>query len=188
MRCMTSLPGASWGCALPATTIWTGSASSRSRSEKTSPARLYVAKRRAKPIVRRSGSSAAQTSEPLLELGVHVPERLGVELEHGVPAAVGGRRLGAYADRAQELVELRREPRAEVHAVRDVADRRLRARPQPGPHLARNLAVQLRDAVRVGREPERQRRQAEAVGAAAAARARAARRPEMPACAARPPA
>ena len=110
-----------------------------------------------------AGVDAAQSGEPLLEQGMYGPEGVGVETEHGVPAAVRGRCLGAYADRPQELGELGREPRAEMHSVRDVADRRVGARPQPRPHLAGHLAVQLRDAVGVGREAECQRRQAEAV-------------------------
>ena len=49
-----------------------------------------------------------------------------------------------------------------MDAVRDVADRRLPPGPERLPHLARDLAVQLGDAVRIGGEPQRQRRQAEA--------------------------
>ena len=177
MRCMTSLPGASWGWALPATTIWTGSASSRSRSEKTSPARLYVAKRRANPIVRRPASAPLRRASRFLSSACTFQSASGSSSRTASQSPVGRRCVGANAGRAQELVELRREPRAEVHAVRDVADRGLRVRPEPGPHLPGNRPVQRRDPVRMRGEPERQRRQAETVGAGRCARARAGPRP-----------
>ena len=49
-----------------------------------------------------------------------------------------------------------------MDAVRDVPDRRLLPGPERRPHLARDLAVQVGDAVRVGGEPQREGRQAEA--------------------------
>ena len=56
------------------------------------------------------------------------------------------------------------DPRARMHAVRDRADRHVVDRaigPEAVPHLARDLAVQRRDAVRVGRGAQRERREPE---------------------------
>ena len=148
--CITSLPGLSCGCALPATTTCTGSASSRSSSLKTRPARLYVAKRRAKPIVSRCGIEVRQPREARLRGGVHAPERVVVELARLVPRRLGRRRRGVDACVEEQLRQRGLEPRAEVHAVRDVPDLGVDTF-ERRPHLARDLAVQLRDAVRVAR-------------------------------------
>ena len=67
---------------------------------------------------------------------------------------------------AEQAFELAGEPRPLVDAVRDRGDRDLvdaLLRPEPVPHLARDRAVELRDAVRVLRRPERERREPEAV-------------------------
>ena len=60
------------------------------------------------------------------------------------PPALLGRRLGTDAVPLQQLLQLGCDPRAEVNPVRHVLDRRRERRP----HLARDLAVQLGDAVR----------------------------------------
>ena len=85
---------------------------------------------------------------------VHVPERLRVEIGDGVPVRLVGRCFGADARLAEEVYESGIEPRTEMHAVRDMPDRRRAAvtvGPEPRPHLARDLAVQRRDTVRVAR-------------------------------------
>lgn len=84
----------------------------------------------------------------------------------------GPQLLGAQFARALELrirvaeqpFELTGDPRPLVDAVRDRRDRNLvdtLLRPQAVPHLARDGAVQLGDAVRVLRGAERERREPE---------------------------
>ena len=96
---MTCWPGRSAGWALPANTIWTGpllvperACASRSASLNSRPARLYVANRRAKPIVRMSGSSAASS-------GIEDDRRLAVAGELVAEPAAG-------EDRQLELLAL----------------------------------------------------------------------------------
>ena len=131
------------------------------------------------PLVRREAAceadreeiavGAAQTSEPVLELGVHVPERLVIELEDRFPVGrrpavpPGGRRPSAGASSSSGASHV---PRWTPFVMWPIGW--LRSRPEPGPHLPRNRPVQRRDAVRVRGEPERQRRQAESVRAVAA--------------------
>ena len=76
--------------------------------------------------------------------------------------ASSGGASGRTPARAEQLGEGRVEPGAEMDAVRDVADRRLLAGPERRPHLARDLAVQIGDTVRVGGEAQREGRQPEA--------------------------
>ena len=82
-----------------------------------------------------------------------------------VPVPLVRRRVRAHSGAAEELGELGREPRPDVHAVRHVPDARRLAGPERCPHVARDLAVQLGNAVRGRREAQRERRQSEAVGA-----------------------
>ena len=125
---------------------------------------MYVANRRAKPIVRTSGSSsrhAARRGEeleqallPALRCATHrsAAVRLARALEVGVGVA-------------EQRLELAGDPRPLVDAVRDRGDRNLvdaPLGPEAVPHLARDGAVQLRDAVRVLRRAQRERREAEA--------------------------
>ena len=77
-----------------------------------------------------------------------------------MPVGLVRRRVRLDARVAEQLAQGRVEPRPDVDAVRDVADRRLLA--QSAPHLARHVSVQRGDAVRRRGEPQRQRRQAEA--------------------------
>ena len=126
-----------------------------------------MAKRRAKPIVSRSGSSPARLGEARLARRVDAPELVRVELPRRRPVRLVGRRLGTNAGGAEQLGQVGIEPGAEVDAVRDVADRRVLA--ELAPHLARDVAVQVRDAVRLRREAERERREAEAALVAEAA-------------------
>ena len=94
--------------------------------------------------------------------GMDTPDRVGARLPRRTPVRLVWWSLRSDADRPQKLAQGGIEPRADVHAVRDVADRSLLAGPQRGPHLPRHLTVQIRDAVRVGGQPERERRHPEA--------------------------
>ncbi len=132
---------------------------------KTSAARLYVAKRRANPIVSSSGLQPGSFDDAATGLLVDVPERLGLQVGGRLPVRLVRRRLRADTGLAQQVGERGVEPRAQVDAVRDVADRRgasVAVGPEPRPHLAGDLAVELGDAVREAGEPEREGRQAEA--------------------------
>ena len=148
---------------MPATTIWTGSASSRSTSREDEPGSL-VGREAAREADRQP---VAVDPRPLGEARL----RGGVDAPDGVGAAPRGRppsspRRAAPPARtpanAEQLGEGRVEPAAEMDAVRDVADRRLLPGPERRPHLARDLAVQVGDAVRRGGEPQREGRQPEA--------------------------
>ena len=85
-RAMSSLPPLSFGCALPAKMNCTGRsvafrmAVSRAGSRKIRSPRLYVANRRAKPMVRASGSS---TSSARTTSAGGAPRRLQLRLEPG---------------------------------------------------------------------------------------------------------
>ena len=98
-----------------------------------------------------------------------VPERPGVELTNGLPPSFIGWGLRPNAHAAEQLLELGCEPRAEVDAVRHMPDLWLLAGPERRPHRARDLAVQLGNAVGGRREPQCERRQSEAVGVFGAA-------------------
>ena len=163
----------------------------RSRSRSSRVARLYVAKRRAKPMVRASGSStssarvdfatgkrrgaeagpaggAGEGHQPLPAALVGAPQLLGGDAS---PPAVHSSRVGMLLAplRAQvavvELVHLVRDPGAEVHAVGDVS--RWESRPPghparwPSTCRAADLAVQLADAVAGGGHAQRQHGHAE---------------------------
>ena len=104
----------------------------------------------------------ARSREPCLGRGVDAPDRFGRGIAGRVPVRLVGRRLGLHACEAEQLGEGRVEPGAEVDAVRDVPDRRLLPRPERRPHLARDLPVQVGDAVRIDGEAKREGRQAEA--------------------------
>ena len=180
---MSSLPPLSCGCALPAKTSCTGRSGSprrrltRSRSLKRSAARLYVAKRRAKPMVSACGSSTSSASVDLVLR--RAPRRSAVARSHRrasvhepVPAVLvrlprarrrGSRRRAPRAPRSSRCLgparpEVAREERAHlvadpgrgVHAVGDRLDGDLVVRevgPERLPHLARDLAVELAHAV-----------------------------------------
>ena len=102
-------------------------------------------------------------SQPRLRCCVDAPDRLRTDaVPRRTPVRLVRRRLGIDAGVPQQLAERGIEPRADVHAVRDVTDRGLLAGPERRPHLPRHLAVQIRDPVRVGREPERERSHPEA--------------------------
>ena len=114
---ITRWPGRSAGWALPAKTTWTGrsashsSRASRSMSLNSSEARLYVANRRAKPIVRI----------------VRVERRLEL-VEHGRRLAVTGELVAqppAGEDRQLELLALVGPPQLRVgdarHALPEAA-------------------------------------------------------------------
>ena len=91
---------------------------------------------------------------------MHIPEGVPVDLV----GACEVRRAQVFLV-AEERVELFVDPGPRMHAVRDRDDRHLvrRAlRPEVLPHLSRDLAVQRRDTVRVGRRAQRERRQPEA--------------------------
>ena len=105
---------------------------------------------------------AGTLAEPRLRGGVDAPDRLGRGVAGRLPVRLVGRRLGTHAGEAEQLGEGGIEPGAEMDAVRDVADGRLLSGPERRPHLARNLAVQIGDAVGVGGEAQREGRQAEA--------------------------
>jgi hypothetical protein len=58
----------------------------------------------------------------------------------------------------EQIHDVPRHPRREVHAVRDVADRHVvgsAVGPEGPPDLARHLAMTLGDAVHVRRQPKR---------------------------------
>ncbi len=106
---------------------------------------------------------AGALGQARLRRGVDAPDRLGADsVPRRTPVRLVGRRLGVDTPVPQQLAERGIEPGADVHAVRDVTDRRLLAGPERRPHLARHLAVQIRDAVRVRGQPERERRHPEA--------------------------
>ena len=125
--------------------------------------------------------------EARLRGGVDAPDRVGRRLAGRLPVRLVGRRLAAHAREAEQLGEGGVEPAAEMDAVRDVADRRLLPGPERRPHLARDLAVQVGDAVRVGGEAQREGRQPEAGLVAEAAQRRAGARASSPPSAARSP-
>ena len=126
-----------------------------------------------------------QPREARLRGGVHPPERVVVELARLGPRCLGRRGRRVDAGVAEQLNECGLEPRREVHAVRDVPDLGVDLL-ERGPHLARDLAVQLRDAVREGRQPQRHRRQPELVVVAECAECEQLRRVEAGACSERP--
>ena len=100
--------------------------------------------------------------EARLRGGVDAPDGVGRRLAGGLPVRLVGRRLRLHAREPEQLGEGGVEPAAEMDAVRDVADRRLLPRPERRPHLARNLAMEVGDAVRRGGQPQREGRQPEA--------------------------
>ena len=103
MSWMTDWPGRSAGWALPANTIWTGRSVFRTRRSRRSmslriiAARLYVANRRAKPIVRR------RRIERVVELGEASPAGGGVGIGAATEAgdAARGRPGGEPAGRLE---------------------------------------------------------------------------------------
>src|SRR5205085_2680921 len=91
--CTSRLPPSSFGCALPAMSTWIGRSppmirSARSGSRKSRCSRLYVARRRAKPIVRQSGANAFAAASA---------ERAGPRLTRDVAVARGAAVRGARA-------------------------------------------------------------------------------------------
>lgn len=157
--CTSRFPPSSAGCALPATTIWMGCSGcsrrsiSRSRSRSIRVRRLYEGTRRAKPMVRTSGSrtpsiqpsSAVPAPRPrqdargqpahlvhqlLAQDPPQLPDVLVGDLPHRVPAvraADGQRVLGALgADLpGAEPEDLGRDPGGRVHPVGHGGDRHL---------------------------------------------------------------
>ena len=111
--------------------------------------------------IERSGQPARahEAKQRASRIALHAPERLVVQLVRPGEVRCSHVLLGAEQD-----VELVGDPRACVHAVRHRADRHLgsgTAGPETLPHLARHLAVQRGDAVRICRRAQRERRQAE---------------------------
>ena len=153
--CITSLPGLSCGCALPATTSCTGSASSRSRSVKTRrrACRWRSAARSRSSAVRDRGASARRAA---LRGGVHAPERLRVEVAcaSSQPASSGGgRRVDAGVARAASAsAGSSQVPRWTPFVTCPIS---VSTSCERRPHLARDLAVQRGDAVRVGGQAQR---------------------------------
>ncbi len=130
-----------------------------------SVARLYVAKRRAKPIVSADGSRSCQAAAtspsgaPRLRARRGGPHAHGLD-ERGAAVLVPSPELGGIGPVARARVQgpdLLRRPRGPVDAVRDGADRDLRergVREDAAPEPARDLGVELRDAVDPRGEPE----------------------------------
>src|SRR4051812_7099953 len=92
---------------------------------------------------------------------MRAPQGLVVEL-------VGAREIGCahVLFVSKQQVEWLGDPGARVDAVRDRADRRLldrSARPEALPHLARHLAVQLGNAVRMRRRAQCEWREPESL-------------------------
>ena len=146
ISCITSLPGTSAGCALPATTIWSG--------QREQP--LDVGEDEAGALVGGEPPGEADRQQLAVDPRALCEARLrrrvdaararpASDLPRRLPARLVGRRLGSHARVAEELGERGIEPGADVDAVRDVPDRRLPAGPEPLPHLARDLAVQCGD-------------------------------------------
>ena len=172
IRRINFLPPSSAGCALPASTTCTGrslsatSRASRSGSEKSRPARLYVAKRRAKPIVSASGrrTSARPACRRLASSS---------RARSDSASAKGHRRRDVLVAAPRDQSRWRRGARrarrrattARVDAVRD-AERSERPRPTVG-QRRRHISRQRRRATPTrrsrARRPQRQRRQAEQV-------------------------
>ncbi len=103
----------------------------------------------------RATGARDELHEACLRRAVRLPEHLRRELERAF-------QFGRV--RPEDPFELAAEPRAHVHAVRDRGDRHLvhrPVRPEVVPHLPRDGAVELRDAVRIRRRLERERRHPE---------------------------
>src|SRR6266542_4170019 len=149
---ISSLPPSSAGWALPAMTSWigrSGSSSSRvrrSESFSSSVRRLYEGTRLAKPMVSTSGDRQA-AAHVLHQAPARPPAQLP-DLAVGnapqrCPRPVGGLEVGPEVT-LEQLRPVALHPGARVHAVGDVADRRLggvEAGPQPVEQLARDLPV-----------------------------------------------
>src|SRR5207344_1065910 len=96
-----------------------------------------------------------EPEQPFLRAAVRRPKILRRELSRALEVRV---RV------AEQDTELAGDPRSLVDAVRDRGDRHLvdaRPGPEPVPHLARDGAVELRNAVRVLRCAKRERREPE---------------------------
>ena len=153
------LPPSSAGCALPATTIWIGrsgcssSSVSRSRSRSISVSRLYEGTRRAKPMVRTSGSrtpsiqpssAVARAALPpggaqplphlldqlLAQVAAQLPDVLVGDVGDGVPALRAADAQGVLGALGADLPgaeaqHLGGDPGGRVHPVGDGGDRHL---------------------------------------------------------------
>ena len=113
------------------------------------------------------GAQPRRFDEPGLQRLARLPQLAVVDAVDGVPRGGLGAPLGPVrAEMAVvELVHLLREPRADVNAVGDVADRHLflgSSREERRPHGARDLAVQRRHRVGAARQLQREHRHAEA--------------------------
>ena len=135
---------------------------------------LGTAEEEARALVRREAAGEADREDVGVELARAAglddePEQTLLRAAVRCPEIVRRQLARALELRirvAEQGLELRREPRPLVDAVRDRGDRNLvdaRLGPEPVPHLPRDRAVQLRDAVRVLRRAERERREPEAL-------------------------
>ena len=131
-------------------------------AEQQSPARLYVAKRRAKPIVSASGSRPPAPRVRAMNSSIRFfAARCAAQSTSSSSSSARAKSGDRCPSRSSSSS---RDPRPGVDAVRDRRDRHLVDRPvgpQVVPHLARHLSVQLGDAVRVRRGPEREGRETE---------------------------